>query len=108
MRKTIVSVLVVALLSSCGGFFVEETPMIGADGSRMYLIKNFVGADSSKEYSQIEMAKRASEICPTGYDLIDEEMIHRNHFLTQTKAPLGRYLHWQIRCKNPQSPPSKT
>lgn len=87
------------LMTGCGGLFIEQTPMIGGDGSKIYLLKNWVGPENAQEYSQKEMAERANQICPSGYELIHEESHNPNHFITQTKAPFGRYLYWQIKCK---------
>lgn len=100
MKIAVIALLAIPLLAGCASSRVREEPSMKLiDGAQHYFIKtNVKPCQSSRDWATRTLAKRANEICKSGYTLIDQQ--------TPVKLdPLGAdagnsELLWQIKCKN--------
>ncbi len=99
MKSLMIGLLVVTMLAGCaGGAVIQETPMIAADGSKMYLLKRQTFSSDGSGADAVEyMAARANEMCRSGYTLLNQEMIQLKTGFG-TNLPGGYELNWQIQC----------
>ena len=87
------------MLTGCLGPYFEYTPVIGSDGTKHYLLKSPMSfIEASKGWATKDLDSRSKQICPAGYNLINEEIMPVNN-------PAGFHsgsfdMHWQIKCKN--------
>jgi hypothetical protein len=91
--------LLTLALTGCFGPYFEHTPMMGADGTKYYLLKTEMPfGETTRNWAVESLNKRSNKICPAGYDVINEEVIQLRPIFG---LPNGSYdLHWQIKCKN--------
>ncbi|MEO6825086.1 MAG: hypothetical protein ABI167_10270 [Nitrosospira sp.] len=96
----ILAVIILAyLLFGCAGAYIKQIPVVNSDGSKYYLLTNNMNySESSRAYAAKEMKDYSTKLCPSGYDLANEESIPVNHVLGIHN---GQYqLIWQIKCNN--------
>lgn len=106
MRIILIALLAVASLAGCASKpAYEQTSMRLNDGTTRYFIKtDFKPCQSSRDWATRTLAKRANEICKSGYTLIDEQT---PVFLEALGAGSARRtLLWEIKCKTPGQPKS--
>lgn len=106
MKIIVITLLAIASLAGCASKLpYEQTSTRLNDGTTRYFIKtDFKPCQSSRDWATRTLAKRANEICKSGYVLIDE----------QTPVLLGpleasaakRTLSWEIKCKTAEQPKS--
>ena len=97
--KSVRVCLLALMLVGCAGATIEQTSMVGSDGTKMYLLKEFMYGESNRKRTVDALNERANKLCPSGYELMNEE---REQLKTGygTDLPGGYKLHWQIKCKN--------
>jgi hypothetical protein len=106
MKVIVITLLAIASLAGCASKLpYEQTSTRLNDGTTRYFIKtNYKPCQSSRDWATRTLAKRANEICESGYILINE----------QTPILLGpleasgakRTLSWEIKCKTAEQPKS--
>ncbi len=100
MKTIRIALFAIPLLAVCAGSRVhEEPPTKLIDGTPNYFIKtNVRPCQSSREWATRTLAKRANEICKSGYILIDQQAPIK---LDPLGADAGNSeLLWQVKCKN--------
>lgn len=96
--KSVGVALLALTLVGCAGAMIEQTSMVTNDGTRYYFLKDNMYGESNKERTVKFLDERANIVCPSGYELINEE---KEQLKTGygTDFPGGYKLHWQIKCK---------
>jgi hypothetical protein len=108
MKTTVIALLTIPLLAACAGSpEYEQTSQKSNDGAMHYFIKTKLGpCPTSRDWAVRTLAKRANEICKSGYVLVNEQA---PILLNQLgPPPKDTKLLWQIKCKEAeQLPPLK-
>jgi hypothetical protein len=94
--KSVRVCLLALMFVGCAGATIEQTSIVGSDGTKMYLLKEFMYGESNRKRTVDALNERANKLCPSGYELMNEE---------REQLKTGRYkLHWQIKCNNLANP----
>lgn len=108
MKTTVIALLAIPLLAACAGSpEYEQTSQKLNDGTTHYFIKTKLGpCPTSRDWAARTLAKRANEICKSGYVLVNEQA---PILLSQLgPPPKDTKLLWQIKCKEAEKlPPLK-
>ncbi len=103
MRKIAVSMLAVTLLAGCAiGSYIKQIPIIESNGSKSYVLTN-PSVKFRKDSALQEMKDRAEKLCPSGYNLINEEIYAVALSAHNPPTDPSIEVVWQIKCKNPAS-----
>lgn len=99
MKVIVIALLAIPLLAGCASKPpYEQTSTRLNDGTTRYFLKtDFKPCQSSRDWATRTLAKRANQICKSGYTLINEQT-------PVLLGPLGesatkRTLSWEIKCK---------
>ncbi|SEO88254.1 hypothetical protein [Nitrosovibrio sp. Nv6] len=99
MKTVAIALLAIPLLTACAGSpDYEQISKTLNDGTTHYFIKTKLGpCPTSRDWAARTLAKRANEICKSGYVLIREQApILLDHL---GPRPKDTKLLWQIKCK---------
>ena len=99
MKVIVIALLVIPLLAGCASKPpYEQTSTRLNDGTTRYFLKtDFKPCQSSRDWATRTLAKRANQICKSGYTLINEQTPVLLGTLGESAAK--RTLSWEIKCK---------
>ncbi|WP_143007665.1 MULTISPECIES: hypothetical protein [Nitrosospira] len=102
MKIIVIALLVIASLVGCASKPpYEQTSTRLNDGTTRYFLKtDFKPCQSSRDWATRTLAKRANQICKSGYTLINEQTPVLLGALGESAAK--RTLSWEIKCKTPE------
>jgi hypothetical protein len=103
MGKTLIAAVVVIGLGGCAGDanFIRQTPVISENGQKSYvLVNDMANNEWGRKHTLKGLAERSNKLCPSGYTLINEEIVHVGNFPTIHNMSTHTAT-WQIKCKDP-------
>lgn len=106
MRNALILLTVISLAGcAAGGSYIKQIPIVESNGTKSYVLTN-PSSKFRKDYALLEMKDRSEKLCPSGYNLLNDEIY--SVALSAHNPPTDSSIEvvWQIKCKAMEQPKS--
>lgn len=105
MKRIMMSLVAVSVLTGCSAMLVDHTNIKSGDGSKAYHLRSrYGGIDGDKDLASQTLTRYANKLCQSGYSQLSE---HETPSLNSMGwSGYMTDLVWEIKCNKPEQPSS--